>query len=80
VTLTNTGSSTVNISSLTVAPSDFTFKVVAKSCKATVAPGASCFIKVTFSPTQVGLRTGAVTITDNAADSPQTIPLKGTGK
>ena len=80
VTLTNTGSSTLNISSLTVAPTDFTFKVVAKSCKATVAPGASCFIKVTFSPTQVGLRTGAVTITDNAADNPQTIPLQGTGK
>lgn len=80
VTLTNTGDATLNISSLTVSPSDFTFKVVKKSCGATVAAGASCFIKVTFSPTQVGLRTGAVTIVDNAADSPQTIPLQGTGK
>jgi hypothetical protein len=35
---------------------------------------------VTFTPTQKGLRTGAVTITDNAPDSPQSVPLSGTGK
>ncbi len=80
VTLTNTGNATLNITGLTVSPSDFTFKVVKKSCGATVNPGASCFIKVTFAPQQVGVRTGAVTITDNAANSPQTIPLTGTGK
>jgi len=45
-----------------------------------VAPAASCLIKVSFTPTQTGLRTGAVTITDNAADSPQSIALSGTGK
>jgi len=80
VTLTNTGTATLNISSLAITGSDFTFKTVAKSCKSTVAVGASCFIKVTFDPSQVGLRTGNVTITDNAANSPQSIPLSGTGK
>ena len=79
VTLTNTGSATLNIGSI-VPSGDFTLKTVKKSCGATVNVGASCFIKVTFTPTQVGLRTGTVTITDNAADSPQTIPLSGTGK
>ncbi len=81
VTLTNTGSSTLNISSLTITGDpDFTFKTVAKSCKTTVAAGASCFIKVTFTPQAIGARSATVNITDNAADSPQTIPLKGTGK
>jgi hypothetical protein len=36
-------------------------------------------IKVAFTPTQVGLRTGNITITDNAPNSPQTVPLSGTG-
>jgi centrosomal CEP192-like protein len=83
VTLTNTGSSTLNISSVALSGNpDFTFKTVAKSCKngGTVAPGAFCYIKVTFTPQQIGLRTGTVTITDNAPNSPQTIPLQGTGK
>lgn len=79
VTLTNTGSSTLNISSIATS-GDFAQKIVAKSCKATVAAGASCVIKVTFTPTQLGVRTGTLTVTDNATDSPQNVSLSGTGK
>jgi len=35
---------------------------------------------VTFTPTQTGVVTGTVTLTDNAANSPQTVSLTGTGK
>jgi len=45
-----------------------------------VAAGASCVVKVSFSPTQTGVRTGSLTFTDNAPDSPQTVSLTGTGK
>jgi hypothetical protein len=81
VTLTNTGNATLNISSI-VPSGDFALAPVAKklACGSTVAAGKSCVIKVTFTPTQVGLRTGAVTITDNAPDSPQSVALSGTGK
>jgi hypothetical protein len=81
VTLTNTGSVTLNITSI-VPSGDFALAPVPplKACGATVAAGKSCIFKVTFTPTQLGLRTGAVTITDNAANSPQSVPLKGTGK
>jgi hypothetical protein len=79
VTLTNSGSATLNIASIT-ASGDFAIKTVAKSCKNTVAAGASCLIKVTFTPTQLGVRTGQVTITDDAPDSPQHVSLTGTGK
>jgi hypothetical protein len=78
VTLTNTGSATLNISSIAVS-GDFVQKIVAKSCGSTVPAGQSCVIKITFTPTQLGARTGAITITDNAPDSPQTVPLSGTG-
>jgi hypothetical protein len=79
VTLTNNGSSTLNISSIAVT-GDFAQKIVAKSCKATVTAGASCLIKITFTPTQLGVRTGDVAIADNASDSPQHVTLSGTGK
>lgn len=79
ITLTNTGDATLNISSITTS-GDFAQKIVAKSCKSTVAPGASCLIRIRFTPTQVGVRTGQVTITDNAPDSPQHVSLTGTGK
>jgi hypothetical protein len=81
VTLTNTGTATLNITSI-VPSGDFALAPVPplKKCGATVAAGKSCVIKVTFTPTQLGVRTGAVKITDNANNSPQSIPLKGTGK
>jgi len=68
----------LNISSV-AASGDFAVKTVAKSCGATVAAGKSCSIDVTFTPTQLGARTGTLTITDNAANSPQTVALSGTG-
>ena len=81
VTLTNTGNATLNISSI-VPSGDFALAPAPpkKACGSTVAAGKSCIIKVTFTPTQTGLRTGAVTITDNAPDSPQSVALSGTGK
>jgi len=59
---------------------DFAQKIVANSCGATVAAGASCLIKVTFTPTQVGVRNGTLSVFDNAPGSPQTVSLSGTGK
>ena len=79
VTLTNTGNASLNISSI-AASGDFAIKTVKNSCGNTVAAGASCLIKVTFTPTQVGTRTGNLTITDNAPDSPQSVSLTGKGK
>jgi len=81
VTLTNTGTATLDIAS--IEPSgDFAMAAAAKkkACGSTLAVGGSCQIKVTFTPTQTGLRTGDVTVKDNASNSPQSIPLSGTGK
>ncbi len=78
VILTNSGTATLNISNIATS-GDFAQVTSTKPCGATLAAGANCKIKVTFKPTQVGTRTGNLTITDNAANSPQTVPLSGTG-
>ncbi|MGA9527718.1 MAG: choice-of-anchor D domain-containing protein [Terriglobales bacterium] len=76
VTLTNSGTGTLNIASIT--PSG-DFAVSSTTCGSTLAVAKKCVIKVTFTPTQVGSRSGAITITDNALNSPQSISLTGTG-
>jgi Abnormal spindle-like microcephaly-assoc'd, ASPM-SPD-2-Hydin len=76
VTLTNTGTAILNITS--IAPTgDFTVK--STTCAATLAAGASCKVNVTFKPTAIGTRTGSLTFVDNASNSPQAVSLKGTG-
>ncbi len=77
VTLTNVGSATLNISSITASGD---FSISNNTCGATVAAGANCAVSVTFTPTKKGVRNGTLTFTDNAPDSPQTVALKGTGQ
>jgi hypothetical protein len=48
-------------------------------CPGTLAANASCNIRINFAPTRVGVTAGTLIITDNAAGSPQTVPLSGTG-
>src|SRR5437764_13905026 len=48
-------------------------------CGSSVAAGASCTISVTFTPQAAGVRSASVTITDNAAGSPHTAALNGSG-
>ena len=79
VTLTNTGSGTVTISRIAIAgadPGDFN---ETNNCGASLPPGGQCTIGITFTPGQLGPRTAALTITDNAPGSPQSVPLSGTG-
>ena len=50
-------------------------------CPATLGPGQSCTVSVTFSPTVAGTRPGSVTLSDNSVGSPeQSIALTGTGE
>jgi len=49
------------------------------TCGTSVAAGGTCAISVTFTPTTTGTRTGTLTVTDGASNSPQTVPLTGNG-
>jgi len=56
------------------------FQVSASTCGTTLAPGANCRISLTFTPMAAGTRTGTVSVTDSATNSPQTANLTGTGQ
>ena len=75
VTLTNAGSASLAISSIS-ASGDFP----RPPCGTAVSAGADCTITVTFKPTAGGARTGSLTITDSAGNSPQSVALTGTGQ
>jgi len=75
LTLTNTGSAPLAISSIATS-GDF---AQTSACGTSVAAGANCVIAVIFTPTSAGARSAMVTITDNATGSPHTIALSGTG-
>jgi hypothetical protein len=76
VTLTNNGAATLTLSSIAASGSGF---AQTNTCGLTLAIGASCSISATFTPAAASAYTGAITITDSAANSPQTIALSGTG-
>jgi hypothetical protein len=75
VTLTNKGTTALNISSMR-ATGDFS---MASTCGSSVAAGAHCSISVTFSPQTTGPKIGNLTIVDSASTKPQIIELKGAG-
>lgn len=79
VTLMNTGSVALGITSLTLTGTNNGDFVQTNTCGTFVAVGSSCTISVIFTPTAAGARTASVSITDNATGSPQVVALTGTG-
>jgi len=81
ITVANTGDAPLFINSAATRganPLDFT--EVNDGCSGlTLAAGTSCSVSITFSPTASGTRSGTFILTDNAAGSPQTVPITGTG-
>ncbi|HME13191.1 MAG TPA: choice-of-anchor D domain-containing protein, partial [Candidatus Acidoferrum sp.] len=81
----NTGTANLTLTSIGpitgVDASDFSVQPALGTCFAgtVVAPGNSCQLYVDFMPTATGPRTAAIAIVDNAANSPQTMALSGTG-
>jgi hypothetical protein len=74
VTLTNNGNATLN---LTIAiTGDY---VQTNDCPPALGVGSMCTFQITFTPTTGGGRNGALTLTDNAPDSPESVTLTGSG-
>ncbi len=73
VTVTNLGTAPLLIASISTV-GDFS---ETHTCGTSVAAGAGCAIDVTFTPTATGVRSGTLTISDNAIGSPQTVGLSG---
>ena len=79
VTLSNVGTGTLAISSITISDGNTNDFTQTNNCGPTVVPNGTCTINVTFMPTDTGQRGASVLMSDNAPGSPQTITLSGTG-
>jgi hypothetical protein len=85
VTLSNTGNGTLNIASITITGAnggDFGFSNTSTcptGAGGVLAAGANCTIAVTTRPTAPGPRAATVSISDNAAGSPQAVTLSSFG-
>jgi hypothetical protein len=74
VTVSNTGSAAATVSAVAAA-GDYT---QTNNC-GQLAAGATCTVSVTFHPGAAGTRAGSLTVTSNAANSPLSVALSGTG-
>jgi Beta-propeller repeat/Abnormal spindle-like microcephaly-assoc'd, ASPM-SPD-2-Hydin len=84
VTVKNTGTANLTITAAAsfsgANASDFAM-AAGTTCTngAVVAVNATCVINITFTPAATGARAATLNIADNAAGSPQTVALTGTG-
>lgn len=78
ITLSNQGSSALMLGSFTAA-GDFSIPPATNTCGSTVAAGTACTFQIVFAPTASGARIGSLSVVDNAAGSPQVLPLQGVG-
>ena len=75
VRLSNYGTTTVNITGITVT-ADFG---ETDNCGSSLASAASCTVNVTSTPSAAGKYSGTLLVTDNEPGSPQTVSLNGAG-
>jgi hypothetical protein len=82
VTVKNTGAAPLTFGSAAIGitgtvPSDFS---QTNTCNGTsVAVGLTCTITVSFTPSTLEDQTGTLTLADNAANTPQSLPITGSG-
>ena len=78
ISVTNTGTGTLVISSATLGGANSNQFGISNGCT-TLGAGASCTIDVRFAPTTTGVKSASVSIVHNAAGSPTSVALSGTG-
>jgi uncharacterized repeat protein (TIGR03803 family) len=79
VTLTSTGTSNLMNIGITITGANAGDFAQSNNCPSSMARGAKCTITVTFTPSILGAESATLDVNDNAANSPQTVALSGTG-
>src|SRR5579871_259964 len=78
ITVTNHERVTVTFSNVQITGTNASDFAQTNTCTS-VAPGTTCTVTVTFTPSAKGVRQATLTLTDTATNSPQTAKLSGTG-
>jgi hypothetical protein len=77
--LTNTGNAPMHVASIVLGGANANdFSLGTSSCIGTLAVNSNCSIPIIFAPVATGIRSSTVTVTDDAAGSPQVIAVNGT--
>jgi len=80
ITVTDTGQGNLAVSSVVITGANASEFAQTNNCTSQqLGPQWQCQISVTFTPTALGNANAAISVTDNAPGSPQTVPLSGTG-
>jgi trimeric autotransporter adhesin len=80
ITITNNGNgANLSVSSVAISGANAADFKQTNNCTAVTADGGTCSISVSFTPSAAGTRSATLSISDNAAGSPQAVALSGTG-
>ncbi len=79
LSVTNSGTVGLSVTGVQITGTNASDYSAMNGCTASVDPGGSCTISVSFDPDAAGARSATLSITDNASNSPQTVALSGTG-
>ena len=79
VTLTNSGTATLDLTSIQLTGTNPTDFKTLNTCGQTLAAGANCTVYVAFSPAAAASYKATLSVTDSGSGSPQTVALAGTG-
>ena len=79
LTLSNTGTTTLNITGISITGADAADFAETNTCGNTLAVSSNCTIAVTFTPVSAKTFAASISVADNATSSPQTATLNGTG-
>lgn len=77
--LKNIGSASMTLATIYIRGLNSSDFAQTNNCPSTLAPNASCTIKITFTPSATGPRVGQLMIPDNSAGNPHNTALTGKG-
>jgi len=79
ITLTSSGTTPLMNIAVSITGANGGDFAESNACPATLNVGSKCTISVTFTPSMLGAESAALDVSDNAANSPQTVALSGAG-
>jgi Bacterial Ig-like domain (group 3) len=77
ITVMNTGRSALNVTAMAVSGANSSDFSATNTCGSPVPSGLNCAVSIKFQPSAGGVRTALLSLTDDAANSPQSIALSG---
>jgi hypothetical protein len=78
-TLSNNGAAAFSVSSISLTGTGASWFAQTNNCPASLAPGASCTISVTFTPAAAASKSAKLSIATSATSTPLSVSLSGTG-